>query len=116
MSQNAPLRLLRNRKIVKKINHVSKHFHFYASVNLHNISDLGIKILLNHKLQIGLYGETFSWSTVRGEVELPSLGGNYCEMWSHCLELPAPLPNVTSRQKMYLFLWEYDFITVTYVL
>ena len=49
-----------------------------------------------------------------GEVELPSLGGNYCEMWSHCLELPPPLPNVTSRQNMNLFLWECDFITECY--
>ena len=60
VSENSPLRLLRNHKIVKKINHVSKHFHFYASVNLQNILDLGIKILLDRKLQIGLYGETSS--------------------------------------------------------
>ena len=84
----------------EEINHVSKHFYFYASVKLRNISDLGIKILLNRKLQIASYGETSCWSTVCGfgvevRVELPLLGGNYCEMWSHCLEPPSP-PNPSS--------------------
>ena len=65
VSETSPLRLLHNRKIVKKINQVSKHFHFYASVNLQNISDLEIKILLNRRLQIGSYGETSCGSTVR---------------------------------------------------
>ena len=87
VSENFPPRLLRNRKIVKKINHVSKHFHFYASVNLQNISGLGIKNLLHRKLQIGLYGETQYVGWCRGG-ELPSVGGNYSEMWSHCLEPP----------------------------
>ena len=57
-SKISPLRLLHNRNKVKKINHVSKHFYFYASVKLQNISDLGIKILLDRKLQIASYGET----------------------------------------------------------